>query len=62
MTATLHDKITLVPVLSFCLGKALLATATGPFRHRDAAPTYRDHVVNTLVRELCVHFTYGHYS
>lgn len=50
--ATLTDKLLVVPTLGLILGKTCLAAATGPFRGKEGAPTFSEHVLNTFVRGL----------
>lgn len=55
--ATLSDKLLVVPTLSLALGSTVLAALTGPFRGKDEAPTYGEHVLNTLLRSLLTNLT-----
>jgi len=50
--ATITDKLLLFPTLGLVLGQTTLAAVTGPFRGSEGAPTYLEHVLNTLVRSL----------
>lgn len=55
--ATITDKLFFVPTLSLVLGKTTLAAATGPFRGKDGAPTYFEHVFHTFIRGLLTHMS-----
>ena len=51
-TSTLLDKVILLPILGIILTKTLFAALTGPFRGQHGAPTYTEHVGNSLLRNL----------
>ncbi|KAK5943621.1 hypothetical protein PMZ80_004629 [Knufia obscura] len=55
--ATLTDKLLIVPTLGLILSKVTYAAVTGPFRGSEGAPTYFEHVMNTLVRGLVTHMS-----
>lgn len=50
--ATLTDKILFFPTVGLILANTTLAAVTGPFRGKEGAPTYFEHVINTLVRSV----------
>lgn len=50
MPATITDKLLIVPNLGLVIAYAILAALTGPFRGNEGAPTYKEHIVNTLIR------------
>jgi hypothetical protein len=56
---TVTEKLLVVPTLGLILGKVALAAATGPFRGSEGAPTYREHVVNTLTRGILMNMSIG---
>ncbi len=57
MPATLVDKALVLPQAGLLLSKVALAAVTGPFRGSEGAPTYFEHVMNTLVRSLLNSFS-----
>lgn len=50
--ASLTDKLMIGPALGLILGKTLVGTAAAPFRGAEGAPTFGEHVRNTLLRNL----------
>lgn len=55
MSASLYDKVAILPIAGLVIGGTLAAAITGPFRGSDAAPTYGEHVGNALVRGFTTH-------
>lgn len=50
MSASLYDKVLVLPVAGLIVSKTIAAAVTGPFRGPDGAPTYGEHIINTMMR------------